>query len=77
MVRLAVIMIVAVGLSHGIRIDILDKMANFNNLTEIEALEKIDATENKDEKKPINKEANDFFSLGSEPCIDKANMLGL
>ena len=41
MVRLAVIMIVAIGLSHGIRIDILDKMANFNNLTEIEALEKV------------------------------------
>ena len=34
-------MIVAVSLSHGIRIDILDKMANFNNLTEIEALEKV------------------------------------
>ena len=44
MVRLAVIMIVAVGLSHGIRIDMLDKMVdsvNFDNQTEIEALEKV------------------------------------
>ena len=42
MVRLAVIMILAIGLSHGKRIDMLDKMAvSFNNLTEIEALAKV------------------------------------
>ena len=42
MVRLAVIMILAIGLSHGIRIDKLDKMAvSFNNPTEIEALDKV------------------------------------
>ena len=44
MVRLAVIMILSIGLSHGIRIDMLDKMVdsvNFDNQTEIEALEKV------------------------------------
>ena len=44
MVRLAVIMILSIGLSHGIRINMLDKMVdsvNFDNQTEIEALEKV------------------------------------
>ena len=44
MVRLAVIMILAIGLSHGIRIDMLDKMVDtvdFNNPAEIEALDKV------------------------------------
>ena len=37
-------MILGIGLSHGIRIDMLDKMVdsvNFDNQTEIEALEKV------------------------------------
>ena len=44
MVRLAVIMILAIGLSHEIRIDMLDKMVDtvdFNNPAEIEALDKV------------------------------------
>ena len=44
MVRLAVIMILTIGLSHGIRIDMLDKMVDavdFDNPSEIEALDKV------------------------------------